>query len=109
MTIWNSINELKFWKSQAKASQRAHIDDVIRLYESRVIDKAVTAVNIVKKFASSSPKSHEKALKLLEEQKGMTARTERLSVPAKPLTEETLKIREKREASKKNKRRYPNK
>jgi len=101
MTIWNSINELKFFKSQAKASQRAHIDDVIRLYESRVIDKAITAVNIVKKFASSSPKSQEKALKLLDEQRGMKPRTDRLSVPAKPLTEESLKIREKREATKK--------
>ena len=75
-------------------------DEVIRLYESRVIDKAVTAVNIVKKFASSSPKSHEKALKLLDEQRGMTPRTDRLSIPAKPLTEETKKIRAKREASK---------
>jgi len=101
MTIWNSINELKFFKSQAKASQRAHIDEVIRLFESRVIDKAITAVNIVKKFASSSPKSQEKGLKLLDEQRGMKPRNDRLSIPAKPLTEESLKIREKREATKK--------
>ena len=49
MTIYSALQEMKFLKSQAKASQRAHIDEVIRLYESRVIDKGITAINIIKK------------------------------------------------------------